>query len=65
MMKLPFFGYNIFFVEKVSDSSIPVPCYFGVNKEQIIVVDSITQVCHTIPPLCPNPSVLSGISLDF
>ena len=33
MMKLPFFGYNIFFVEKVSDSSIPVPCYFGVNKE--------------------------------
>lgn len=54
-MKQPFFGYNIFLVEKVSNSTIPVPCYFGVNKEQIIVVDSITQVCQTIPPSCPNP----------
>ncbi|XP_015735205.1 myosin XVB isoform X3 [Coturnix japonica] len=50
VMKLPFFGYNIFLVKKVSDSTIPVPCYFGVNKEQIIVVDSITQeLCLTIP----------------
>uniref|UniRef100_G1N0C2 MyTH4 domain-containing protein n=1 Tax=Meleagris gallopavo TaxID=9103 RepID=G1N0C2_MELGA len=50
VMKQPLFGYNIFLVEKVSNSTIPVPCYFGVNKEQIIVVDSITQeLCHIIP----------------
>uniref|UniRef100_A0A8B9DB74 Myosin XVB n=1 Tax=Anser cygnoides TaxID=8845 RepID=A0A8B9DB74_ANSCY len=49
-MKLPFFGYNFYFVERVSDSTIPVPCYFGVNNEQIVVVDNITQaVSHVIP----------------
>lgn len=49
-MKLPFFGYTIFVVERMSDDVVPVPCFFGVNKEEIIVVDSTTQVCHTIPP---------------
>ncbi|KFO84812.1 Unconventional myosin-XV, partial [Buceros rhinoceros silvestris] len=43
VMKLPFFGYNIYFVERVSDDTIPVPCFFGVNKEEIIVVDCTTQ----------------------
>lgn len=50
MMKLPFFGYSIFTVERISDDTIPVPCFFGVNKEEIIVVDGTTQVCQTIPP---------------
>lgn len=54
-MKLPFFGYNFYFVERVSDSTIPVPCYFGVNDEQIIVVDNITQVCQIFLPQCPKP----------
>lgn len=53
-MKLPFFGYNFYFVERVSNSTIPVPCYFGVNNEQIIVVDNITQVCQIILSQCPN-----------
>lgn len=48
-MKLPFFGYSIFVVERISDDTIPVPCFFGVNKEEIIVVDGTTQVCQTIP----------------
>lgn len=48
-MKLPFFGYTIFVVERISDATVPVPCFFGVNKEEIIVVDSTTQVCQTIP----------------
>lgn len=50
VMKLPFFGYNTYFVERVSDDTIPVPCFFGVNKEEIIVVDGTTQVCQPIPP---------------
>uniref|UniRef100_A0A8C3J0S4 MyTH4 domain-containing protein n=2 Tax=Calidris pygmaea TaxID=425635 RepID=A0A8C3J0S4_9CHAR len=48
--KLPFFGYNIFFVKKVSDRTIPMPCYFGVNKEELIAVDGATKVCQRIPP---------------
>ncbi|XP_076210005.1 myosin XVB isoform X2 [Aptenodytes patagonicus] len=51
VMKLPFFGYNIYFVERVSDNTIPVPCFCGVNKEEIIVVDGTTQakeMYHTI-----------------
>ncbi|XP_074777967.1 myosin XVB [Athene noctua] len=51
MMKSPFFGYNIYFVEKVSDDTIPMPCFFGVNKEEIIVVDDTTQVVSCIIPL--------------
>nr|XP_009503895.1 PREDICTED: unconventional myosin-XV [Phalacrocorax carbo] len=51
VMKLPFFGYNTYFVERVSDDTIPVPCFFGVNKEKIIVVDSINQVVSHIIPL--------------
>jgi len=44
-MKFPFFGYNIYFVERVSDNTISVPCFFGVNKEEIIAVHGTTQVC--------------------
>uniref|UniRef100_A0A663LRT3 Myosin XVB n=1 Tax=Athene cunicularia TaxID=194338 RepID=A0A663LRT3_ATHCN len=51
MMKSPFFGYNIYFVEKVSDDAIPMPCLFGVNKEEIIVVDDTTQAVSCIIPL--------------
>lgn len=50
MTKLPFFGYTIFIVERISDEMIPVPCFFGVNKEEIIVVDGTSQVCQTSPP---------------
>ncbi|KFW09994.1 Unconventional myosin-XV, partial [Fulmarus glacialis] len=51
VMKLPFFGYNTYFVERVSDDTIPVPCFFGVNKEEIIVVDGITQAISCVIPL--------------
>ncbi|XP_009705855.1 PREDICTED: unconventional myosin-XV, partial [Cariama cristata] len=51
VMKLPFFGYNTYFVERVSDETIPVPCFFGVNKEEIIVVDGTTQAVSCIIPL--------------
>ncbi|KAI1232354.1 Unconventional myosin-XV, partial [Lamprotornis superbus] len=44
VMKLPFFGYTIFVVERISDEMVPVPCFFGVNKEEIIVVDGTSQV---------------------
>ncbi|XP_030361648.1 myosin XVB isoform X2 [Strigops habroptila] len=51
MMKLPFFGYTIYFVERVSDDTISVPCFFGVNKEEIIVVDNTSQVVSCVIPL--------------
>ncbi|KAL9833424.1 myosin XVB [Geothlypis trichas] len=51
MMKLPFFGYSIFTVERISDDTIPVPCFFGVNKEEIIVVDGTTQVVSRVVAL--------------
>ncbi|XP_037267973.1 myosin XVB isoform X2 [Falco rusticolus] len=51
VMKLPFFGYNIYFVKRVSDDTIPVPCFFGVNKEEIIVVDGTTQAVSCVIPL--------------
>ncbi|XP_040979342.1 myosin XVB [Aquila chrysaetos chrysaetos] len=51
VMKLPFFGYNTYFVERVSDDTIPVPCFFGVNKEEIIAVDGTTQAVSCVIPL--------------
>ncbi|KFQ92677.1 Unconventional myosin-XV, partial [Nipponia nippon] len=51
MMKLPFFGYNTYFVERVSDDTICVPCFFGVNKEEIIVVDGTTLAVSCVIPL--------------
>lgn len=54
-MKLPFFGYTTYLVERVSDNTISVPCFFGVNKDEIIAVDGTTQVCQIIPPLSPEP----------
>ncbi|XP_058278918.1 myosin XVB [Hirundo rustica] len=51
VMKLPFFGYIIFVVERISDDMVPVPCFFGVNKEEIIVVDGTTQVVSRVIPL--------------
>ncbi|XP_063265365.1 myosin XVB isoform X2 [Prinia subflava] len=51
VMKLPFFGYTIFVVERTSDELIPVPCFFGVNKEEIIVVDGTTQAVSRVIPL--------------
>ncbi|XP_050764616.1 myosin XVB [Gymnogyps californianus] len=51
VMKLPFFGYNTYFVERVSDDTILVPCFFGVNKEEIIVVDGTTQAVSCVIPL--------------
>ncbi|KAF4797358.1 unconventional myosin-XV-like protein [Turdus rufiventris] len=49
--KLPFFGYTIFIVERISDEMIPVPCFFGVNKEEIIVVDGTSQAVSRAVPL--------------
>ncbi|XP_065549738.1 myosin XVB isoform X2 [Lathamus discolor] len=51
VMKLPFFGYTIYFVERVSDDTISVPCFFGVNKEEIIVVDKTSQAVSCVIPL--------------
>uniref|UniRef100_A0A8U7MWM7 Uncharacterized protein n=1 Tax=Corvus moneduloides TaxID=1196302 RepID=A0A8U7MWM7_CORMO len=57
VMKLPFFGYTTFVVERISDDTVPVPCFFGVNKEEIIVVDGSTQVCQTFSPdVCQIPT---------
>lgn len=58
VMKLPFFGYTTFVVERINDDTVPVPCFFGVNKEEIIVVDGSTQVCQTISPdVCHTPTL--------
>ncbi|XP_068065589.1 myosin XVB isoform X1 [Anomalospiza imberbis] len=51
VMKFPFFGYTIFIVERISDDMIPVPCFFGVNKDEIIVVDGTTQAVSRVIPL--------------
>ncbi|KFW09177.1 Unconventional myosin-XV, partial [Eurypyga helias] len=51
MMKLPFFGYNMYLVERLSDDTVAVPCFFGVNKEEIIVVDGTTQAVSCVIPL--------------
>ncbi|KAM6050180.1 myosin XVB [Theristicus caerulescens] len=75
VMKLPFFGYNTYFVQRVSDDTICAPCFFGVNKEEIIVVEGTTQaVSHVIPlkelhkmrTLRPNSDGgLPGIELNY
>ncbi|NXT55221.1 MYO15 protein, partial [Pluvianellus socialis] len=51
VMKFPFFGYTTYSVERVSDATIPVPCFFGVNKEEIIVVNGTTQAVSCVIPL--------------
>ncbi|KAK2528471.1 hypothetical protein Q9233_007442 [Columba guinea] len=50
-MKLPFFGYTTYLVERISDNTISVPCFFGVNKDDIIVVDGTTQAISCVIPL--------------
>ncbi|KFU93391.1 Unconventional myosin-XV, partial [Chaetura pelagica] len=75
VMKLPFFGYNTYLVERVSDDTIPVPCFFGVNKEEIIVVDGTTQAVSRVIPLTELQKMrtlrptseggLPGIELDY
>uniref|UniRef100_A0A8C9L1Z9 MyTH4 domain-containing protein n=1 Tax=Pavo cristatus TaxID=9049 RepID=A0A8C9L1Z9_PAVCR len=44
VMKLPFFGYNIFFVEKVSDSTIP-----WLHHSALWLCSLTQELCHTIP----------------
>uniref|UniRef100_A0A8C6YWL7 MyTH4 domain-containing protein n=1 Tax=Nothoprocta perdicaria TaxID=30464 RepID=A0A8C6YWL7_NOTPE len=74
VMKVPLFGYNIYLVERTSDETIPLPCFFGVNKEQMIVLDSDAQICRVIPlkqlqkmrtlrPSCEGG--LPGMELDY
>ncbi|XP_054027080.1 myosin XVB [Dryobates pubescens] len=75
VMKLPFFGYNTYLVERVSNDTISVPCFFGVNKEEIIAVDSTTQEVSCIIPLKELQQMrilrpvseggLPGIELDY
>uniref|UniRef100_A0A803VY18 MyTH4 domain-containing protein n=1 Tax=Ficedula albicollis TaxID=59894 RepID=A0A803VY18_FICAL len=62
VMKLPFFGYTIFVVERISDERVPVPCFFGVNNEEIIVVDGTSQVCQTVLPDLQKMCTLRPIS---
>ncbi|OPJ88596.1 hypothetical protein AV530_003107 [Patagioenas fasciata monilis] len=50
-MKLPFFGYTTYLVERISDNTISVPCFFGVNKDDMIVVDGTTQAISCVIPL--------------
>ncbi|KAJ7427469.1 myosin XVB isoform X3 [Willisornis vidua] len=74
VMQLPFFGYTTFIVERVSDKTIPVPCFLGVNKEEIIVVESISQTVSRVIPLRemqkmrtlrPVSNGLPGLELNY
>uniref|UniRef100_A0A8C2YHG8 MyTH4 domain-containing protein n=1 Tax=Coturnix japonica TaxID=93934 RepID=A0A8C2YHG8_COTJA len=47
VMKLPFFGYNIFLVKKVSDSTIPRHILLGQNQMYLFCVTQ--ELCLTIP----------------
>uniref|UniRef100_A0ACB8F0H0 Uncharacterized protein n=1 Tax=Sphaerodactylus townsendi TaxID=933632 RepID=A0ACB8F0H0_9SAUR len=43
VIKLPLFSYNVYPLEKVSTPGIPMPCFVGVNQEQIVVMDGKSQ----------------------
>ncbi|XP_072846643.2 unconventional myosin-XVB [Pogona vitticeps] len=51
MVQLPLFDYNMYPVERMSISGLPMPCFVGVNQEQIIVVDEKFQKLHCQIPL--------------
>ncbi|KAJ7316027.1 hypothetical protein JRQ81_002189 [Phrynocephalus forsythii] len=51
MVQLPLFGYHVYPVERTSMPGLPVPCFVGVNEEQIIVVDGNSQKLHCQIPL--------------
>uniref|UniRef100_A0A8C5F1K3 Myosin XVB n=1 Tax=Gopherus evgoodei TaxID=1825980 RepID=A0A8C5F1K3_9SAUR len=50
VIQLPLFGYNAYPVERCSEPRIPLPCVLGVNRDQIVIVDSRSQeLCCRIP----------------
>uniref|UniRef100_A0ACB8EZV2 Uncharacterized protein n=1 Tax=Sphaerodactylus townsendi TaxID=933632 RepID=A0ACB8EZV2_9SAUR len=51
VIKLPLFSYNVYPLEKVSTPGIPMPCFVGVNQEQIVVMDGKSQHFHCQIPL--------------
>ncbi|XP_060109014.1 myosin XVB [Heteronotia binoei] len=51
VIQLPLFGYNVYPLERISRPGIPMPCFVGVNQEQIIVMDMKSQTLHCLIPL--------------
>ncbi|KAG6931615.1 myosin XVA, partial [Chelydra serpentina] len=45
VIQLPLFGYNMYPMERCSEPRIPLPCVLGVNRDQLVVVASRSQVC--------------------
>ncbi|XP_062826679.1 unconventional myosin-XVB [Anolis carolinensis] len=51
MVQIPLFGYNVYFVERISIPGLVKPCFIGVNQEQIIIVDGKLQNLYCRIPL--------------
>ncbi|KAH0629492.1 hypothetical protein JD844_011589 [Phrynosoma platyrhinos] len=50
-VQFPLFGYNVYPVKRISIPGLLMPCFIGVNQEQIIVVDGKLQNLHCRIPL--------------
>ncbi|XP_042303487.1 myosin XVB [Sceloporus undulatus] len=51
VVQFPLFGYNVYPVKRISTPGLLMPCFIGVNQEQIIVVDEKLQNIHCRIPL--------------
>ncbi|XP_061472155.1 myosin XVB isoform X2 [Rhineura floridana] len=75
MIQLPLFGYNVYSVERISVLGISVPCFVGVNQEQIIIVNRESQnspilillaEMQMMRTLCPlDESGLPGLEINY
>ncbi|XP_029453360.1 myosin XVB [Rhinatrema bivittatum] len=75
VMQFPLFDYNIYPVKRISEPGVPSPCLLGVNRQQIIVADSVSQKLYfsiqlldvqtmrTLRPL--DSSSLQGVEVNY
>uniref|UniRef100_A0A8D0GT14 FERM domain-containing protein n=1 Tax=Sphenodon punctatus TaxID=8508 RepID=A0A8D0GT14_SPHPU len=46
--QMPFFGYNVYTVQRIRQPGIPTPCFVGVNWEQMVVADDKSQTPYCV-----------------
>ncbi|XP_030064122.1 myosin XVB [Microcaecilia unicolor] len=75
VMQFAFFDYNIYSVKRISEQGVPSPCLLGVNQQQIIVADSVSQKLYCSIPLVEvqtmrtlrpmDSATLQGVEINY
>lgn len=49
--KLPLFGYTVYVVLRVSQMALPGPCFLGLNRQRLILMEPSSQVGQAPAPV--------------